>query len=765
MDRISSDLSKAVFAIANQDDLDDWLVEAKKCLGGATWLPLGGLENNVHTVEVASDPALALVERPTNSIDALLDLEHLQRQETAASPHQAATKWYGVPKGGLALCSTKELTRLNLADLIQITMLESGTPSRPTISIQDKGTGQHPDDFATTLLSLHESNKKGSTHLMGVYGAGGSASYRFARTTIVASRRAPALLDGRSDEIGFTLVRYNPLDPEKFKTGRYEFLATSTGKIPCLDLKEMPVLPYGTYVKLIEYQIQKFSGPAYVPQRSLWQLFQTSLPDPALPLRVIETRKKRYSGMKRDEERRQIGGLLYLLRREGKCCYAEERTVPVPGDKGEITIRYFVLDGKDNTYTKAEQGLTITLNGQRQIIKDRAWLKRNLELFFLFRRLIVIVDGTGLSSEAKREIFSSTRESGVDTPLTRRILELVIEEIDGDEELVALEEEAKAQALAGATQTTTVKVKKQLASEIGAYLKGSISGGANKKKKKKKKKKKTKKRRPPRPRSIDDAAMLEIPDKLTILNDPIRVEPGQNAALRLELNAKNDFLPKWSDGLSVVFGQELSDHVTVRSQGRLLGGRVRITLEATEDAPEVSTSARVVLVVPGLGVVLSAEGKIEVAKPKDKPEDEVAGGDLDIKINWIDQSKWSEFDDWDSDTVGMCEVHRDDPSKPDVITRAEWTLNEDFLALRKIMDSNKLSARALETLKDQYTYPIALGLFHQRLALDEKGDQADEAGVAADIPADYQKSEQLRLATAVLMALQPDVRLAQVYDE
>lgn len=761
MSKIGVDLSHQLFEINTQQDVDQWLTEAKKDLGGASWRPLGGLENNVHTVQVASDPALALIERPTNSIDALLDLKHLELRETAASPHLAAQAWYGMPKGGLAEASAKQLTRAGVADLIRITMHESGDGSRPTISIQDQGTGQHPDDFPKTLLSLHESNKKGATHLMGVYGAGGAASYRFARSTILASRRSPSLLDGRSDEIGITVVRYNPLDPEKFKTGRYEYLTTRDGLVPRLELDELPQLPYGTYVKLIEYQIQKYAGPAYAPQRSLYQLVHAALPDPALPLRIIETRAQRFSGVKGDQERRQIAGLLYLLSREGVCAYREVRKVPVEPGMGFITLRYFVLAGKENPYTTSEQGLTITLNGQRQIIKDRAWLKRHLELFFLFRRLIVVVDGTQLSSEAKREMFASTRETGVDTPVTRRVLDLVLQEIQEDEDLYALEEAAKQEALAGATEATTIRVKKQLASEIGAFLKGvqgGHTGGGRKRKSG------TSGR--PTVRNTDDSAMLDVPDKLAILNDPIRIEQGQTGALRLEINGKNDFLPRYEDSLAVVIGQELKDHVTVRSKGRLLGGRVRVTLEAGEAAPLATSTANVVLVVPALGLVLTDQRPIEVVKARAGEEDHRTGGDLDIKVHWVGRDAWNDLgDDWDEKTVGMCEVHRRDPNQPTVITSAEWTLNEDFEPLRLVSSKQKLTAAALEAFRDAYTYPVALGLFHQRLSLDGCAAKAVEDGGGAEIPSEYQKSEQLRLASAVLLALQPEIHLAEALDE
>src|SRR5205809_3553486 len=111
--------------------------------------------------------------------------------------------------------------RADLAEKLRVTMSETGTDGCPTITIQDAGTGQHPDDFAETLLSLLASNKKSKTHQMGVYNAGGAASCRFARYTLVVSRLAPSLLDGRRDEVGLTLIRYNALDPDRFKSGTY----------------------------------------------------------------------------------------------------------------------------------------------------------------------------------------------------------------------------------------------------------------------------------------------------------------------------------------------------------------------------------------------------------------------------------------------------------------------------------------------------------------------------------------------------------------
>lgn len=158
-------LAERIFTIANEADVRTWLLEVERELGGVSWRSLGGIPNNVHTVEVASDPALALVERPINGLDALLDLIARTRGEDAPTPHAGARQWYDVPEDGLP--AMKDDERRKLAGNLRVVMVESGEGPRPSIVIQDAGTGQHPDDFPETLLSLLASNKKTKMHQMG----------------------------------------------------------------------------------------------------------------------------------------------------------------------------------------------------------------------------------------------------------------------------------------------------------------------------------------------------------------------------------------------------------------------------------------------------------------------------------------------------------------------------------------------------------------------------------------------------------------------
>jgi len=754
----SENLSVELFEATSQAGVDAWLRELERELGGIRWVPVGGIGNNVHTVEAASDPALALVERPTNSIDALLDLRARQTGESARNPHDAAMKWWGVPTGGLS--AMQQRARLELADHIRVTMIESGTNDRPTIAIQDSGTGQHPDDFPATHVSLLASNKKGALHLMGVYNAGGAATYKFASSVIIASRLAPDLLDGRPDEVGVTAVRYNELDPNKFKSGVYEYLVAKDGSIVRLGIPALPDMPYGTYVKLIEYMLAKYARGAYEPKSSLWQLLHAALPDPALPFRIIETRDRILAG--KAPQRRVVTGLLHLLGLPGTAGYSDERTVGFKPEVGKIVLRYYVLnEGKDPSYyATSSQAVTITLNGQRHIVKDRMWLRRHTSLYYLHSRLLVVVDGTGLTNATKREVFSSTRESGVDSPLARHILDTVVQELTQDENLYELDERAKQQALDAATKSTTEKVKKQLASEIAAYLTGEFPGkrGGGRKP--------TPRKRKPKgnPQDTDDSSMLQVPDRLTILRDPVEIQQGHMAALLVEINAKNGFLPKYGEGLSVVIGPELNEHIQVRSKGRLLGGRVRVTLEASLDAPIAQAGMKVALVVEELGVLLIAEGTIKVIAPK-KPGKEPSntGGAPDVEVKWVRRDAWDQFaPPWDAETVGDCLIYRDDENDPAAITRVEWVLNECFAPYEYVIEHKKLGEVALRTFREGYEYPVCFGLFRQRLAEEAKEKEADEEGRQIEIPDDYVRGERARLARAILMAKEPDLRLAQL---
>ena len=764
---LSQRLSDAVFCLASKEEAHEWLRDIDEEVGGLRWVPVGGLEDNIHAIEVSSHPALAIVERVTNAIDALLELKALEHGATAPSPHVAAQQWWGVPRGGLS--DMAEAARRHLAESIKVTLEASGDPDCPTVVVQDGGCGVSPDDFPKTLLSLMASNKKLKHHLMGVYNAGGAATYKFCELSLIASRRQSGLTDGMPDEVGLAVVRYNPLDTERYKTGTYEYCIDAQGHILRLGLSELPELRFGTYVKHVAYHLAGYASMAHGPKASLWHLLHAALFDPPLPIQIRERRREQYAEVERasdGEIRRVVAGLRHLLGRPGTSCYQDERQLQLGPESGVVVLRYWVLghnvDDPD-AYVRPDQALTLTHNGQRQGTRDRQWVRRNLDLHYLFKRLIVQVDCDHLSSAAKREVFAATRESQTESRLTQRILERVVDELRHDDELSVLDEQQRDRAIAEATKRVSARVKRQLAKQIAGTIPGT--GDERKTEGRGSTKRKRIKRKKRQPRVYDDSQMPEVPDSLLIANAPLSVQAGRTTVVRVRINARNGFLPRHREGFKVIVGPQLKDHVSIQSTGSLLGGETRVILAAAPDAPRLQDRLHALLALPEMGVMLSSEAGLTVVDPVPQPSDPERGGEPDVDITWVGRDRWEALGNWDARTVGDANIKRDAQDRTRIV-RVEFLLNEAFEPFESLSLAKKLSETAMNAFRDSYALPVCWALFQQSLYADSGAPVqalADPDSPEARPPQVhdevYVRGEKERLARAVLMAMEPDLAL------
>ncbi len=188
------------------------------------WEPVGGRGNNQSTINMGTDPAAGLVERITNSIDAVLDLEwHNQGcPSDIESPRVAVQKWFGLQEGKLRLI--KDASAKNIQELarrISVTLKDSEREEFPTVEIRDYGTGIKGEEFAKTILSLNDDNKIDKMHQMGAYGQGGSTALSFNIFTIIISRPNKILKKGNSTS--FSIVRFNDGGLGQRKLGWYEY--------------------------------------------------------------------------------------------------------------------------------------------------------------------------------------------------------------------------------------------------------------------------------------------------------------------------------------------------------------------------------------------------------------------------------------------------------------------------------------------------------------------------------------------------------------
>ena len=84
-----TDLAGRLWEARSMRDVADVMAMAEKRYGPIEKRPVGGRENNIGIIRLASDPGLASVERITNGMDAVLELQALLKDQSAASPRAA----------------------------------------------------------------------------------------------------------------------------------------------------------------------------------------------------------------------------------------------------------------------------------------------------------------------------------------------------------------------------------------------------------------------------------------------------------------------------------------------------------------------------------------------------------------------------------------------------------------------------------------------------------------------------------------------------
>ncbi len=377
--------------------------------------PIGRRPNNRGAIEVASDAGRSMIERVTNMLDALLELEHERHAGTPAcrSPRQAASAWLGVPeRDGLSALTSKQRQDLAAKAIVRLEPGE-GSQSRLITTI-DAGIGIDPDNLETTILSLNESNKIQKHYLAGTYGQGGSSTFAFCKYTLIVSRRSG------SDRVGFTLIKYEDLPPEEFKTGLYVFLVAN-GTPP-----EVPAQPtdisHGTIVRHFGYDLTGYTSA--LGSKSVYGVLGRILFDPVSAIR-FENQVNNWN--------RTIKGARNAL--NGAVDQGDDDTRGPTldhhismfnvelGDYGSIGIEYWVLSRLKTTkgskrtkpaenFVDSSKPVVLTHNGQNhgdltgKLIRDA---KHGADLPFLQTqgRLICHVNCDRLSANAKRHLSTA----------------------------------------------------------------------------------------------------------------------------------------------------------------------------------------------------------------------------------------------------------------------------------------------------------------------------------------------------------------------
>ena len=411
-----------------------------------SWRYFGDLENNWSTIgNQQSSPHAALVEKLVNAVDATLmglcyENGHEPTSLDAPKTMRAAVARFfesgqeDSSHGGL-IRNWSSSKRTEVAQ--RITLVATGSKSRPSFTIADSGEGQTPDSMPETLLSLTRTNKLRIPFVQGKFNMGGTGVFKFCgkhNIQLVISRRNPKAITGYNEDAtkwSFTVVRRE--DPERGRRSSvFTYLAPlgkdkfpGKGGVLRFDANEFPLFPEftttdrtpygraaqsGTLIKLFEYGLPAGGRSNILMSDGLLRRTDLLLPDTALPIRFYEARK--YSGHAGSFSNTLTG--LSVRLEDDKTNNLEEgfpTSCPLrASDEEMISTIYAFKKGKAKTY-RNDEGIIFTLNGQTHgYLTPDFFRRKKVGLSYLADSLLVVVDCSKFSGRAREDLFMNSRD-------------------------------------------------------------------------------------------------------------------------------------------------------------------------------------------------------------------------------------------------------------------------------------------------------------------------------------------------------------------
>lgn len=416
-------LFERLFTATTEEDVDAIIQSESTIFNSSNWKPLGGDEKMFGIVRnQQSNPIAALVEKVTNSIDAILMKKCIEAgidpssNDAPRSMEEAVGKFFPDYKQW-------DLQTFRRKQAQDIQVIADGPPRNTSVIIYDNGEGQHPDEFENTFLSLVRGNKINIHFVQGKYNMGGSGALVFCgkkRYQLIASKRFDS-----SGKFGFTLVRQHKIDDadDSRRFSYFEFLKLND-QIPSFDCKELDLnlmgrkFITGTIIKLYSYQFPPgYSGFA----QDLNQSLNEFLFEPVLPLYTIDN-EKRYPKNKVLEL--DLFGLKRRLEEDENkyvdSFFSEEYTDELFG-KAKVTCYVFKPKLEDRDVKKSKEiirdrffrnnmSVMFSVNGQVHGNYSAEFITRTLKFNLLKDYLLIHVDCTGMKAGFREELFMASRD-------------------------------------------------------------------------------------------------------------------------------------------------------------------------------------------------------------------------------------------------------------------------------------------------------------------------------------------------------------------
>ena len=413
------------FYKADTEEDIDRVVQTLESDPSISWTPYGDNESFFGVIEnQQASPVPALVEKITNSIDAIL----MRRCYEEGIDPKSPTAPKSVNEAIQSFFQSSQSWDLPGKRAIQaesIQILARGPKNNTSLVIYDDGEGQHPEKFNSTFLSLLRGNKNEIRFVQGKYNMGGAGAVVFCgkkRYQLVASKRFD-----QTGKFGFTIMRKHPLSPEEEKTRKntwYEYLLVD-GNIPAFEIESLDlglhnrVFKTGTIIKLYSYNLP--AGARSVISRDLNQSINEFLFEPALPVYTIDI-KERYP-RDRNLERNLYGLKRRLEEDDSKYIRTFFSETHNDSDIGSLKITVYVfnprIDGKSAKETKDtikreffknSMSVMFSLNGQVHGSFTSEFVTRSLKFNLLKDYLLIHVDCTNLKNNFHTELFMGSRD-------------------------------------------------------------------------------------------------------------------------------------------------------------------------------------------------------------------------------------------------------------------------------------------------------------------------------------------------------------------
>ncbi len=428
-----------IFHAKDEEELDEILKNNPSLFVKENWKPLGDNFSNYGVVKnQQSNPIAALIEKITNSIDAILMKKCYEKNidpRSSDSPRsmEDAIKLFFEER------DSWDLLKFRKEQAEEIQIIADGKGPRhykgyPTsVIIYDNGEGQHPEKFEGTFLSLLKGNKNDIHFVQGKYNMGGSGSIVFCgkhRYQLIASKR----YDNKGD-FGFTLVREHPkTEDDCAKETWYEYWVMDN-KISSFPTSELDLglegrkFKTGTIIKLFSYQFPK--GYSAFSQ-DLNQSINEYLYSPALPILTRDT-ELRYPNNKVLQT--DLYGLRWRLQHEEKE-YLEDKFSEIYEDElfGKMKVSGFVFKTKignhdlkrtkeiiQDRYFKNGMSVLFSINGQVHGHYTSEFITRALKLNLLKSHLLIHVDCTEMKYNFRKELFMASRDRLKDGEETQQL--------------------------------------------------------------------------------------------------------------------------------------------------------------------------------------------------------------------------------------------------------------------------------------------------------------------------------------------------------